>query len=106
MNLITKSAALLLCGFAGMTANAATPADATSVAVKYDPQSLSTESGVVELYQRIQYAANKVCPGGTVRDLAAQHQVQACRREAVARAIAQIDNSRLAALHAGHTKNG
>jgi UrcA family protein len=106
MNLITKSAALLLCGFASMAANAATPANAPSVAVKYDPQSLSTDNGVGELYQRIQYAAKAVCPDGSVRDLAAQQQVQACRRQAVARAIAQIDNSRLAALHAGHTKNG
>jgi UrcA family protein len=106
MSLITKSAALLLCGFAGMAAHAATPDTVPSVAVKYDAQTLSTERGVGELYQRIQLAAKQVCPDQSVRELAAQQQVQACRRQAVARAITQIDNSRLAALHAGHTKNG
>jgi hypothetical protein len=33
-------------------------------------------------------------------------KVEQCRKQAIARAIGQIDNSRLAALHAVRSKNG
>jgi UrcA family protein len=93
----------LACGAAGAAAPAA---DIPSVAVKFSPRSLETDRGVNELYGRIVRAAKQVCPDAPVRDLALQQQVQACRTQAVARAIRQIDNSRLAALYAGHFKNG
>ncbi|HXA36892.1 MAG TPA: UrcA family protein [Steroidobacteraceae bacterium] len=80
--------------------------DVPSVVVKYSKESLATDSGAVALYRRIRTAATQVCPNPSLLDLGAQIRAKQCRAEAIARAIQQIDNSRLAAVHAGHTKNG
>jgi len=78
-----------------------------SVVVKYSEQSLATDQGVYALYSRITSAAKQVCPADdNTRDLKRQSLIKECRNQAVARAIRQIDNSRLAALHAAHSKNG
>src|SRR5258707_290637 len=80
--------------------------DVPSVVVKYSEQSLATDEGVYALYRRITNAAKQVCPAEETRDLKRQSLIKECRNQAVARAIRQIDNSRLAALHAAHSKNG
>jgi UrcA family protein len=103
--------ALLLGGLAGLmavgAAGAAVPdSDVPSVVVKYSQETLASKVGVNDLYRRITFAARQVCPDAWTRDLAAQVQVEACRNQAVARAIQQIDNPSLAALHASHSKNG
>ena len=103
--------ALLLGGLAGLmavgAAGAAVPdSDVPSVVVKYSPETLASKVGVNDLYRRITFAARQVCPDALIRDLAAQRHVEACRNQAVARAIQQIDNPSLAALHATHSKNG
>jgi UrcA family protein len=105
-----KLASIVLGGLAGLAAfgaaNAATPdSGAPTLVVRYTEQSLATDSGVNQLYRRISSAAAKVCPDASVRDLGAMRQAQQCRNEAIARAIRQIDNSRLAALYASHAKN-
>ena len=104
-----KLSMLLLGSLAGVlavgTAGAA-DADVPSMSVKYTQQSLATESGVHDLYRRITEAARKVCPETSTRDLGEQQKVTECRHAAVARAIRQIDDPRLAALHAAHPKNG
>jgi UrcA family protein len=88
-------------------ANAATAnSDVPSIVVKYSELSLATDAGVKELYRRIESAAKQVCPQPTIRDLIFAQRVVECRDQAVARAIRQIDNSRLAALYASHSKNG
>ena len=104
-------ALLLLGGLAGVMAAGAAGAatsydDPPSVVVKYSDLALATDSGVNQLYRRIMSAARQVCPDSSIRDLGMQRQVEACRNQAVAKAVRQIDNSRLAALHATHTKNG
>jgi UrcA family protein len=102
-----KIALAVLGGLAGvMAANAANAADVPSVVVKYSEASLATDSGVQDLYRRITYAARKVCPEATFGDLSAAMHAKVCQDEAIARAIRQIDNSRLAELHAAHSKNG
>jgi UrcA family protein len=106
-----KFASLLLGSLAGVmavgAACAASPdSDVPSVVVKYSEQSLATDGGVNDLYRRITNAAKQVCPEASIRNLSALSRVEACRDQAVARAIRQIDNSRLAALHAAHSKNG
>jgi UrcA family protein len=103
--------ALLLLGAAAVmaagTASAASPAgDVPTFIVKYNPQSLNTDAGVNELYRRIMHAAKEVCPDASIRDFNAQRQVEACRSQAIARAVSQIDNSQLAALYAVRSKNG
>jgi UrcA family protein len=115
MNTLTtaraKVALLVLGSFAGILAAGAAGATnagggVPSVVVKYDAASLATDSGVNELYRRIMYAAKKVCPDASIRDLSGQQRVEECRNQAVSRAIRQIDNSQLAALYASHSKNG
>ena len=106
-----RFALLTLAGIAGIlgfgAAGAAGPAtDVPTVVVKYSQDSLASEGGVNDLYRRITIAARQVCPDVSFRDLAAQDQVKQCRYQAVARAIRQVDNARLAALHAGRSKNG
>jgi UrcA family protein len=91
---------------AGTAGAAGTDRDVPSIVVKYSDASLATDSGVQDLYRRITYAAKKVCPTASILDLRAVRQVEECRSQAIARAIRQIDNSRLAALYATHSKNG
>lgn len=94
---------------AGAAGAAGTDSDAPSVIVKYSETSLATYGGVNELYRRITFAAKQVCPAApaaSILDLVAQQQVAQCREQAITRAISQIGNPQLAALHANHAKNG
>ena len=105
-------AALLLLGglaaIAGIGAAGAATADndISSLVVRYDAHSLWTDDGANALYRRIVFAARKVCPDDSSRDLRLQHLTQVCRQQAVAQAIKQIDNPHIAAVHAAHSKNG
>jgi UrcA family protein len=103
-----KFGLLLLGSLAGILAAGAAglDSDVPSVVVKYSEQSLATDEGVYALYRQIKNAAKEVCPAEQTRDLKRQSLIQECRNQAIARAIRKIDNSRLAALHAGHSKNG
>ena len=89
----------------GTASAAGTDSDVPSIVVKYSDQNLSTDIGVKDLYAQIVRAAKQVCPDATIRDLKLQHQVDQCRDQAIARAIAKVDNSQLAALYATHSKN-
>lgn len=106
-----KFGLLMLGSLAGLmaagAAGAASPdRDLPSVVVKYSDQSLATDDGVNALYRRITQAAKQVCPEVPIRELGLWSQVKECRAQAIARAIGQIGNSRLAALHAVRSKNG
>jgi UrcA family protein len=104
-----KFGLLMLGSLAGiMAAGAASAADSDvpSIVVKYSDQSLATDDGAYALYRRLTSAAERVCPDVWSKDLSRRAKAKECRDEAVARAIRQIDNSRLAALHAAHSKNG
>ena len=106
-----KFGLLLLGSLAGIMAAGAAGAakldsDVPTVVVKYSQESLATDEGVNALYRRITAAARQVCPVEPTRDLKMQSLIYECRNQAVARAIRQIDNSHLAALHAAHSKNG
>src|ERR1700685_1113149 len=83
----------------GTASAAGTDSDVPSIVVKYSDQSLSTDSGVKNLYAQIGRASKQVCPDASIRDLKIQHQVDECRDQAIARAIRKVDNSQLAALH-------
>lgn len=106
-----KAGLLLMGSLAGVmavgAAGAATPdSDPPAVVVKYSNQSLATREGVDHLYRRITSAAKQVCPDASLLDLGAVRRTELCRNEAIARAIRQIDNPQLAALHASRSKNG
>jgi UrcA family protein len=101
---------MVLCGVISATAAGAVSAAAVSddvprLVVKFDPESLATDSGARALYRRLVNAAAQVCPDTTGSHLGSS-AVQHCRAQAVARAVHQIDNPRLAALSAGSAKRG
>jgi UrcA family protein len=87
-------------------ANAAALGQAPSVVVKYDEQSLSTESGALALYRQLEFAARKVCPDTSGVNLHAIALSRRCQQEALDRAVRQINNPRLAAVYASSRRNG
>ena len=91
----------------GFTAAAGAQSDASArkLVVRYSPASLSTEQGVRQLYGRLISAAEKVCEEPQLGRVT-NPTVITCRNQAVAGAVAQIHNSRLADLSAGYYKIG
>lgn len=73
------------------------------VTVRYGDLDLRTYNGAARLLQRIHDAARQVCPD-TDRDMRLAALVQQCRAIAVKRAVEDVHNVRLTALHA--TKSG
>lgn len=71
--------------------------------VYYNLRDLSTERGTRALYRRIVNAAQAVCPGYDSQWGTAVAASQECQRQAIARAIGQIGNARLAAIDARAT---
>ncbi len=103
-----KLAFLLVAGMLGAGAASVAAADesAPSLVVRYSNEALTTHVGVQQLYRRIQFAAKQVCPDMSIRDLHSIELVKVCREQAVAKAINQVNNSQLAALHASSSKSG
>jgi UrcA family protein len=101
---------MVLCGVVSAVSagavSAATPTDdVPRIVVRYNAESLATESGARALYSRLVRAAEQVCPaspGGPFLNSAVLH----CREQSIARAVMQIDNPRLAAVYATNTKHG
>jgi len=103
--------AMMLCvvvGAAGIGAvSAATPDDETpSVAVKYDPQDLSTQDGARALYRRLVRAAAEVCPAGSESPHWITAAVRECREQSIARAVFKINNPSLVAVYNNSAKHG
>jgi UrcA family protein len=104
---------MLLCGLvsaasigAVSAATTTTSDDVPSIAVKYSQESLATDAGARHLYYRLIAAAKVVCPQISVGHLWVTEEVTQCRKQAVARAVYQINNPRLVALYATRSKNG
>ncbi|MBW4052410.1 MAG: UrcA family protein [Proteobacteria bacterium] len=106
---MTRCSALAALGILATAALLASPAIASAAQpsareartnVYYDQRDLSTERAIRSLYLRIVSAAQEVCPGpgSKYEDVAAASKL--CQRRAIARAISQIGNGRLAALDA------
>lgn len=102
-----KTLVALLISASMVAAVNASPSDGIpTIAVKYDPQSITTESGARELYRRIVNAARQVCPDDDVRDLQRTAVARRCRDAAVARAVSEIHEPHLVEIAAGHAKRG
>jgi UrcA family protein len=100
-------AAVALIAIAGVaTAQAGVPDEAPSVAVKYNATKANTESGALELYGRLAYAAREVCPSDQSQPLALVAQSHQCQKDAVARAVSQIHNRRLVEIAAARSNRG
>jgi UrcA family protein len=79
--------------------SASAGSDVHAVAVRYGDLDLSGEEGVRALYGRLEAAADRVCGPRSQRDLGVYRLWRNCRDDALARAVTQIGNARLAALH-------
>jgi len=102
---------MILCGIVGATAagaaSAATPNDdVPALKVRYTTEALDTDHGAKVLYTRLVHAAEQVCPADFSGSRLVSSTVQRCRDQAVARAVHQINNSRLAAVYSATTKRG
>lgn len=93
----TFAAALCLTLAFGTAATAV--AGERSAAVQYTQDDLRTEAGVEAVYARLRSAASRVCSGE--RGLSGQYDRMACRRAALNRAIAQLNQPALTARHQG-----
>jgi UrcA family protein len=90
------------------TAVQAAPNDAEArIAVDYTDLDLTTSAGIETLYHRIVEAARRVCPqtNGPAA-LAVKSRIRECREAAIADAVAQINDPRLAAVHAVVQRRG
>lgn len=103
--------AMIVCGIVGAAfigaASAASADDGTPrITVRYNPQSLDTESGARVLYSRLVKAAVEVCPQSPNSTPWISEPVRECREQALARAVLQVNNPRLAAVYAARSRSG
>jgi UrcA family protein len=107
--LLRASAALgatLIIG-AATAAYAGEPApEAPTVRVSYNDLNLATEKGTLALYARIVSAADKVCRVSDIRDLHQIAAANACRAQAIERAVRDVGNERLAAVYTARRDHG
>ena len=111
--LIVRATAAL---FAGACVFALTPVaraeavtDVPKIEVKYTDLDIATEAGARTLYRRIATAARQVCPRGEGSIIQKMDEAsRTCIREAIARAVREVNSPRLAeveaAEHARRTK--
>jgi UrcA family protein len=105
--LVTALAGCVLSAAAVSSAQAQTPAnDVRRVVVKYTDLNLATDEGALALHRRIVSAAREVCPADFSRDLGRLIAVRECQKEAIDRAVADIHDARLAAVHARQAQRG
>jgi UrcA family protein len=107
-DLLCASAALTACLIVGAssTAYAAAAEPAPSVRVNYHDLNLATEQGTQALYGRIVLAARRVCTVIDSRILAEIAAAQVCQAQAIAHAVRDVNNPRLAAVHSAHQRQG
>ena len=80
--------------------NAADATDARTTVVKYADLDLSTPQGATSLYNRIRFASEAVCSPSDQGDLAAISRSQKCVKQAIAGAVAKVNQPTLSAVYA------
>lgn len=86
---------------AGASAAAVPQNSEPSTKVRVSDLNLNSDAGIDTLYRRIKSAARRVCNDSvTTGDPKSVRHWWRCYDEAIARAVEQIGNARLAALHA------
>jgi UrcA family protein len=103
--LICASAALFAVA-AIAPAHSATSDAVPSVTLKYDAAKANTDSGALELYGRLAYAARQVCQGDVSQPVALLARSHQCQKDAVARAVSQIHNRRLVEIATARSNRG
>ena len=103
-------AAVTACMAVGLAsvAHAVTPADAPSVTVRFGDLNLASAKGVDTLHARINAAAHQVCGSSGVdhRDLPAYASERACVSQAIANALRDVNDTRLASSRAARRDQG
>ena len=100
-------AALAACSAIGAVGSAhAASADSRTLKVRYSDLNLSTEQGSLALYGRIVAAAHQVCVLDDIRDLRAVAAVKACREQAIAQAVRDVNSPMLASVYAARLRQG
>jgi UrcA family protein len=84
----------------GALGNAAYAADAPTTIVKYADLDVSSSQGAATLYNRIRFASEGVCSPSDPRDLAAMSRWQKCVKQAIAGAVAKVNQPALSAVYA------
>jgi len=84
----------------------AASADAPALTVRYADLNLSTEQGALALYGRIVAAANRVCVAGNMLDPDSMATARACREEAIARAVRDVNRPTLASVYVQRRGHG
>ena len=84
----------------------AEPAAPRQTVVATDGLDLAHPDGVRALYTRIHAAAREVCAPAAGRGAGQQVAWNACRREALDRAVATLGNDAVARLHASRNSRG
>lgn len=105
--LVAAAACMSVAAMSGNAAAFAAGADsdgAPSLRVNYAGLDLTSDQGARILYQRIETAAERVCETGGSRDLRATLASRLCERKAIAAAIEQVGNPKLAAILAASTE--
>jgi UrcA family protein len=84
----------------------AADADSPALKIRYSDLNLSTEQGSLALYGRIVQAARLVCAVDDIRDLRAVAAARACREQAIAQAVRDVNSPMLASVHAERLRHG
>jgi UrcA family protein len=100
LSLLGTAALASIVSALGITPAWSATADVRSVTVSYRDLDLSSPEGANVLYRRIQAAAREVC-GHPGADLLEQGIWKSCYRDAIADAVAKVDNPLLTAIHTG-----
>lgn len=90
----------------GLAALAATPARADDVPVKlvsFADLDVSHHAGAERLVARLQAAAEAVCGHASSQDYRAMRRIQLCREQAVARAVASVNDPAFSSWYASRT---
>jgi UrcA family protein len=85
------------------TALAAPATEAATQRISYAELDLNKDAGVERLYARLRHAAEQVCGGVNIRDLAGTHRQEDCVRASLDRAVEDVHSARLTARHRGAT---
>lgn len=104
--IITALGATLIIGGATSAFAAEPAAAAPTVRVSYQDLNLATEQGTLALYERIVSAASKVCRASDIRVLSEVAAANACREQAIERAVRDVGSERLAAVYSARRGHG
>ena len=101
---LVAAAGLVAASIASAPARAGTEETETrSVTLRFDPRDLNADGGAERLLSRVSSAAWKVCdPGGSLAQLLEDGSYRTCRRNAIARAVADVNRPALTAAFNRH----